>query len=117
MHTSSCWSWTGELMPAIPEQRRTFHASRELRAKDPYGVLGVAKDSTTSDIKKSYYQVRERRAGSCRDQADLGSGPSSPKSTIPTRTRTSQPRRSSSRSRRHTMCVDSLSEGVLATDR
>ncbi|WVQ97326.1 chaperone DnaJ [Kwoniella sp. CBS 9459] len=44
------------------EQRRSFHASRIHRAsaKNPYEVLGVKKDASASEIKKSYYQLAKK---------------------------------------------------------
>ncbi|GAA5957889.1 hypothetical protein JCM21900_001300 [Sporobolomyces salmonicolor] len=39
---------------------RTFHASRMALAKNPYQVLGVGKDASTSEIKKSYYQLAKK---------------------------------------------------------
>lgn len=39
--------------------QRSFHSSAPARAdnKDPYKVLGVAKNATASEIKKRYYEV------------------------------------------------------------
>ena len=39
--------------------QRSFHssASSAASAKDPYDVLGVKKEASNSEIKKSYYQV------------------------------------------------------------
>jgi molecular chaperone DnaJ len=39
--------------------QRSFHASNVVAAsaKNPYDVLGVKKDASASDIKKTYYQV------------------------------------------------------------
>ncbi|WVF70600.1 chaperone DnaJ [Kwoniella sp. CBS 6097] len=44
------------------EHRRSFHASHVPRAsaKNPYEVLGVKKDSSASEIKKSYYQLAKK---------------------------------------------------------
>ncbi|OCF33359.1 chaperone DnaJ [Kwoniella heveanensis BCC8398] len=44
------------------EQRRSFHASHIPRAsaKNPYEVLGVKKDASASEIKKSYYQLAKK---------------------------------------------------------
>jgi molecular chaperone DnaJ len=40
--------------------QRLFHASARAAAaaKDPYQVLGVAKDAAAADIKKVYFSVR-----------------------------------------------------------
>lgn len=38
--------------------KRDFHSSSIVPAqKDPYQALGVAKDASLADIKKSYYSV------------------------------------------------------------
>jgi molecular chaperone DnaJ len=39
--------------------QRSIHASTPLRAaeKDPYKVLGVERDATPAQIKKTYFQV------------------------------------------------------------
>ncbi|KAF7339760.1 hypothetical protein MSAN_02191500 [Mycena sanguinolenta] len=42
-------------------QRRSIHASASLRSqKDPYQVLGVERDATASQIKKSYFQLARK---------------------------------------------------------
>ncbi|GAA5873283.1 hypothetical protein JCM3774_005931 [Rhodotorula dairenensis] len=40
--------------------QRAFHASRSQLAKNPYSVLGVGKDASTSEIKKNYYQLAKK---------------------------------------------------------
>ncbi|KWU45782.1 hypothetical protein RHOSPDRAFT_4259, partial [Rhodotorula sp. JG-1b] len=40
--------------------QRAFHASRSQLAKNPYTVLGVGKDASTSEIKKNYYQLAKK---------------------------------------------------------
>ncbi|GAA5979081.1 hypothetical protein JCM10908_002798 [Rhodotorula pacifica] len=41
-------------------QKRAFHASQSHLAKNPYTVLGVGKDASTSEIKKNYYQLAKK---------------------------------------------------------
>ena len=47
---------------------RLLHATRAALAdarKDPYGVLGVPKDSGKEDVKKAYYKLVKKCAGQC----------------------------------------------------
>ena len=43
------------------ELQRSFSTTSRTLAKNPYQVLGVGKDASTSEIKKNYYQVRLTR--------------------------------------------------------
>ena len=83
--------------------QRAFHASTVHQAqKDPYQVLGVKKDASAADIKKTYFAVRMMRNNpSCayRPAASLLA------STIPTLTQTRTHKRSSWRSKQRTTCV------------
>lgn len=53
--TAGSWTSTDGCLANL---QRAFHASRSQLAKNPYTVLGVGKDASTSEIKKNYYQVR-----------------------------------------------------------
>ncbi|GAA5974134.1 hypothetical protein JCM11641_003457 [Rhodosporidiobolus odoratus] len=46
--------------PATAVGKRTFHSSSRSFAKNPYGVLGVKKDASSSEIKKNYYQLAKK---------------------------------------------------------
>lgn len=64
--------------------QRSFHSSRAVAA-DPYSVLGVGKDASSSDIKKSYYGVSRRVAVGLRGARELSSSSFAARQEVPSR--------------------------------
>ncbi|OCF73795.1 chaperone DnaJ [Kwoniella mangroviensis CBS 8886] len=59
---AQCFSTFRGRSPGQADRRRSFHATAVHRAsaKNPYDVLGVKKDASASEIKKSYYQLAKK---------------------------------------------------------
>ncbi|WVW82280.1 chaperone DnaJ [Kwoniella bestiolae CBS 10118] len=59
---TQCFSTIRGRSPGQAERRRSFHSTPVHRAsaKNPYDVLGVKKDASASEIKKSYYQLAKK---------------------------------------------------------
>lgn len=90
------------LMPTVityslyNNNQRNFHASTaNLAPKDPYEVLGVKKDATAADIKKTYFSVRSLSHPPMTMYEQSALLPSWPVNTTPIRTQTKVQRRSS----------------------
>ncbi|KAK8947705.1 hypothetical protein KSP40_PGU015029 [Platanthera guangdongensis] len=56
---SSTCKWDASLL-AHCYQKRTFHGTRVVSARDYYEILGVSKGATASDIKKAYYGLAKK---------------------------------------------------------
>ncbi|WWC66246.1 chaperone DnaJ [Kwoniella pini CBS 10737] len=60
--SAQCYSTIRGRSPHVAEGKKSFHSTPVHRAsaKNPYDVLGVKKDASASDIKKSYYQLAKK---------------------------------------------------------